>query len=386
MLFKNNYLYTPWEKDFLAHAKNVKSSLDIVCPFIKLPIIKKILISLPDSIRINFRLLTRLNKQVFMQKSSDLAVFDLLLNYASKKHKISVYKLDNLHAKIYIFDNEKMYITSSNLSYSGLNSNFEIAVHINDPKEIKDVREKISNLFIPEYQIFNKDIERLSEILSESNRLFIKESLIEQTQLPEDAEEETYENVVNDSGYEEEVADNIVGTEKQNKTLEEINRYLFKRGVSEYNIIDGVSFESPKKPKTYAINPNSDEKELTTTDTKTLEEFEQYWLEKTIQDEKRIDDYISKLFGKLLNNENEKINNIKNVFIHKSWRHAYSKDEKIDSKNKYFEMIGSAVFYMLITNSLLKKIVFSEHMIQRYYVKKNYIIQNYPYGKVLSDI
>ena len=46
MISKNNYLYTPWEKDLLKDVKGVKNSLDIVCPFIKLPIVKKILVSL----------------------------------------------------------------------------------------------------------------------------------------------------------------------------------------------------------------------------------------------------------------------------------------------------------------------------------------------------
>lgn len=365
MIYKNNYLFTPWEKDFLSNAKNVKSNLDIVCPFIKLSIIKKILAALPNDIRINFRLLTRFNKQVFIQKSSDITVFDLLLNYASTKHNISIYKLNRLHAKIYIFDNEKMYVTSSNLSYSGLNSNFEIAVRIQDKNEINDVNKNISNLFMPEYQIVEDDIKQLSVVLNKSNKLFIKEALIEQTQIPEDTEEETYDNVVNDSGYKEEIADDIIDTEEQNRTLDEINNYFVPRGVPDYNNLDGVPFESQNRP---------------------LGISNKEWQDKALKDEKRISNYISQLFGNLLNNDNKKLNNIKNVFIHRTWRNAYLKDENIENKNKFFGMIGSAVFHMLITDSLIKKIVFSEDKIQRYYVKLGYLTQNYPYGNILSDI
>ena len=201
MIFKNDYLFTPWEKDFLTDVANVKKSLDIICPFIKLPIIKKILVALPDNIRINLRLLTRFNIQVLSQKSSDLAVFDLLLNHAAKKYNVSIYQLNNLHAKIYIFDSERMYITSSNLSYSGLNSNFEIAVNINDSSEVIDIKEKTSHLFIPEFQIFNEDVNKLSEEFNKSNRSIIENALIKYIKLSEDVVEETYENIINDSGH-----------------------------------------------------------------------------------------------------------------------------------------------------------------------------------------
>jgi len=383
-MFKNSYLYTPWEKDLLKDVKGVKTSLDIVCPFIKLPIIKKILITLNNDIKINFRILTRFTKQVFLQKSSDLAIFDLLLNYASVKHEISIYKLDNLHAKIYIFDNEKMYITSSNLSYSGLNSNFEIAVHINNPEQISIVKEKISNYFIPEYQIFNKDIELLSELINESKKLYIIESQIEEIQTPEEHEEDPYDNVINDDGYKDEVTEDIIDSERQNRTLEEINKYLGQRGVADYNILEEVPFESPQRPKTDIIKKTREE--LTEEDKKILEEFEKYWLEKATKDEKRIDNYISKLFGNIFSKDKEKLQNLKEIFIHVTWRNLYFKDEDINSKNIFLGKLGRAIFYLLIADSLIKRIIFSEDTLQRYYVKQSYITSNYPYGKVLSDI
>lgn len=114
---RNEYQFNPWEKDLLWHASNVESSIYLVSPFIKLPIIKKILSVLPNQ-NIKIRLLTRFTKQVFNQGSSDLSVFDLLLNHNFSNLSIDIHHLSKLHAKIYIFDNKEMYLTSSNLSFS----------------------------------------------------------------------------------------------------------------------------------------------------------------------------------------------------------------------------------------------------------------------------
>ena len=168
--------------------------------------------------------------------------------------------------------------------------------------------------------------------------------------------------------------------------MDEINEYLSKRGTPDYNILDGLPFESPNKPSIYTIDSNTGEKVPKISDGKTLEEFEEYWLNKAKQDEKRIKEYINQLFGKILNNDAKSLENFKNIFIHNSWRDNYFPDKNINIKNQFLEMIGNAAFKVFIANSVVRKTVFSEDLPRKYVIKNNYIAQNYPYSNLLSDI
>jgi len=62
MISRNLYLYNPWEKQLVERAKGIESSLDLICPFIKLSTIKKILAVLPENEKLEIRILTRFTK------------------------------------------------------------------------------------------------------------------------------------------------------------------------------------------------------------------------------------------------------------------------------------------------------------------------------------
>ena len=67
----------------------------------------------------------------FYQRSSDIEAFQDII-----ENKDRIYNCQTLHAKFYIFDDRYAIITSSNLTYSGLEKNIEYGVFIRDKKLI----------------------------------------------------------------------------------------------------------------------------------------------------------------------------------------------------------------------------------------------------------
>jgi phosphatidylserine/phosphatidylglycerophosphate/cardiolipin synthase-like enzyme len=66
-----------------------------------------------------------------------------LLKMYDAFRKITVSSFDKLHAKIYIVDESLAVITSANLTYGGLKSNFEYGVLIDDAESIKNIKRDV---------------------------------------------------------------------------------------------------------------------------------------------------------------------------------------------------------------------------------------------------
>ena len=378
MVTRNYYLYTPWERELIDHAKKVKRSVDLVCPFIKLPIMKKILAVLPEDNRIRIRILTRFSTQVFTQGSSDLSVFDVMVNYASKKYDVTVHRLDNVHAKIFVFDEEEMFLTSSNLSYAGLNLNFEIAVRVSNLDEVGDVRSTIESFFSEETLINSEDVKNMSQGLKARTQSLIQSGQIQEIAL-EPAEAPT--PVVQDSilsDYQEvveEISDSIEAA-KQTRTLEEINEFLAERGVAEYNQIEGKGFESVRRP--FIKRDEVSEQDFA--------DFCDHWNNKALRDEELLTEYLNRVFGRMLCSNSDKLEDAQTVFLHNSWKNVYRTDLLDDYRADLFVSLGKALHECLVARDLVEKRLFSEERIHKYSTSLHYIVSNYPYGSVLSDI
>lgn len=77
----------------------------------------------------------------FVRQASDIEAIELLL-----KNGIKVYNHQHLHAKIYSFDNQKAIVTSANLTYNGLNKNYEYGILINDLNVVSDIDDDLNCL------------------------------------------------------------------------------------------------------------------------------------------------------------------------------------------------------------------------------------------------
>lgn len=128
--------HTPWESELLARFSKPLTTVRIACPFIKLRNIRLILASLPIPIsqRTVVSIVTRLNKRDCRAHVHDLSAIALLMrNPIPERCDIKIRINNLLHAKCFIFNNEEVIITSSNLSFAGFHRNIEMALATKRP-------------------------------------------------------------------------------------------------------------------------------------------------------------------------------------------------------------------------------------------------------------
>lgn len=148
-------LYPPWQESLIDLFKHTQRKLIIISPWIKTNAINIILDTIKEKQELEqINVYTRFDLKDFLKGISDIEAFDLLLN-----HRIptSIYCISNLHAKVYIKDEDSMIISSGNLTNAGLASNVEMGIYTDD----KDLVQQ----FIDYFHELTADAPRLSEEL-----------------------------------------------------------------------------------------------------------------------------------------------------------------------------------------------------------------------------
>ncbi|MGL6119018.1 MAG: phospholipase D-like domain-containing protein [Fusobacteriaceae bacterium] len=112
---------------FMDLVSSSEKEIILCAPYIKLPIVKEILKNRKSDAKM--KVITSASIPSFINKASDIEAIKFLL-----ENNITVKNYQGLHAKVYIFDSEKALVTSANLTYNGLNRNFEYGVLISDDK------------------------------------------------------------------------------------------------------------------------------------------------------------------------------------------------------------------------------------------------------------
>ena len=120
---------TPWQDVFIKLVKNSKEKIYLSSPFIKENVAKLILDNKQNNV--DCKILTRFTLPNIRGGGLDLSAIRYFQNANFSQKNIS-----NLHAKIFIFDNQAV-ITSSNLTNGGLRNNLEYGVLIDKAKEIE---------------------------------------------------------------------------------------------------------------------------------------------------------------------------------------------------------------------------------------------------------
>mgnify|MGYP001165986520 CR=1 FL=1 len=107
--------------------ESTQDSVILVSPFIKQNMANYISRKLAHDIELI--ILTTFDFSSMLQKASDPEAITIFKeNFSNLDIKVK----EHLHAKVYIFDREKILITSANLTFSGFNSNTEYGVLINE--------------------------------------------------------------------------------------------------------------------------------------------------------------------------------------------------------------------------------------------------------------
>ncbi len=121
-----------WKKLF-SDASSVKNStLSLICPFIQLQPIARLLNS--ESIK-TIQVVTRLNAEDFLSGVSDTRALRLLLEVGG-----TVRCVKRLHTKMYIFGKETAFVTSANLTDTALSKNHEFGIVIKTERLVKECK------------------------------------------------------------------------------------------------------------------------------------------------------------------------------------------------------------------------------------------------------
>lgn len=150
----------PIEDIFLELCANSTQSIKLCAPFVKNNIIEKIITH--KQMETSVDLLTNVNMNSFYKKASDLKALSKILEMTGY-----VYNCGKLHAKYYIFDDEKAIITSGNLTHNGLNNNYEYGVLINEKDLINQIVEDYSSICSDELtgKVIQKQLDEIEKLL-----------------------------------------------------------------------------------------------------------------------------------------------------------------------------------------------------------------------------
>ncbi len=127
-----------WGKELTDALRADASELRIICPFIKVGALDRLLSHRPD----NIQAITRFNLTDFAEGVSDLAALQKLLDANA-----SVRGVRNLHAKLYLFGASRAIITSANLTEAALRRNHEFGIVAEDAAIIATCRAYFDDLW-----------------------------------------------------------------------------------------------------------------------------------------------------------------------------------------------------------------------------------------------
>ena len=128
---------------FFENIRSCDKNILLCAPYIKNDIVKKIIKEKNENV--NLQVITTSSLASFIHGASDIDAIEELIETGAQ-----VINCQHLHAKIYLFDKERAIITSANLTYNGLNRNFEYGVMIDDELIVSDIDDDCSCLISDE--------------------------------------------------------------------------------------------------------------------------------------------------------------------------------------------------------------------------------------------
>ncbi|MBU1179121.1 hypothetical protein KKB69_02190 [Patescibacteria group bacterium] len=134
-------LKSPWLGEFENLLRHTDRDFTFVSPFLKAPAVKTIFKNRQSDFAIHG--ITSFHISYFERRASDLDAVKLLLGDT----KTSLKNIQNLHAKIYIFDQNAAVITSANLTPAGFLKNMEAGLLIREPSMIREISVHVTEMF-----------------------------------------------------------------------------------------------------------------------------------------------------------------------------------------------------------------------------------------------
>ena len=127
-----------WGKEFTEALGADTSELRIICPFIKVRAINRLLSHQPGNVQV----ITRFNLAELAEGVSDVAALRTLLDADAKVRGVR-----NLHAKLYLIGASRVILTSANLTEAAFNRNHEFGIVAEDGIIIAICRDYFDDLW-----------------------------------------------------------------------------------------------------------------------------------------------------------------------------------------------------------------------------------------------
>ena len=125
--------------------------------------------------------MTRIRIQDLIDGASDLEAFEKLLQLAEVSGlEVTVKCMSNLHAKVYIFDENSAIVTSSNLTPSGLKSNVEYGIEVTERAAIRQILDDMSAYWFAAETLTVEMIEQVGERLEATESVVTVDQVLRQ--------------------------------------------------------------------------------------------------------------------------------------------------------------------------------------------------------------
>lgn len=121
----------PWDNIFRRDIRAATGEICLLVPFVSGRGIEFLLKYLPNSTKV--RMITRLNDEDFLSGVSDI---DALIELVDNGVRMRVQNR-RLHAKVYLFGDHSVIVTSGNLTRAGIKNNAEVGVRLSNTNEVK---------------------------------------------------------------------------------------------------------------------------------------------------------------------------------------------------------------------------------------------------------
>ena len=177
------YIQPPWENYFFSKVQASKKSLFISSPYIKYPVAGLLceILQSKHNPNVSVEILTRVRIQDLIDGASDLEAFEKLLQLAEVPGlEVTVKCISNLHAKVYIFDENSAIVTSSNLTPSGLKSNVEYGIEITEQIAIQQILDDMYAYWSTAETLTVEMIEQVAERLEATESVVTVNQLLRQ--------------------------------------------------------------------------------------------------------------------------------------------------------------------------------------------------------------
>ena len=123
---------TPWEDKFYNMVSECETQIRITSPFIKSNIVTKLYDNMKENVKLD--VVTSCKLMNFYKRVTDIEALSFILEKGGR-----LLNYQNLHSKIYIFDDKKAIITSSNLTKGGLHTNYEYGIELDEQNLVKRI-------------------------------------------------------------------------------------------------------------------------------------------------------------------------------------------------------------------------------------------------------